>query len=313
MVRRLMSSKSPAQSQVIWFKRILIATDFSDASRNALLYATALAQYYRARLYIVHVVSSIGYKLAGPGAEVLAVEYAARDLKELWGKLGNDQSSRVELSLIVREGEVSAQLVNLIQEEHVDLIVVGTHGRTGVSKVAFGSVAEDVFRKASCPVLTVGPNSASDWPQRELGAEKAILFATDFGDLSLAALPYAASIANLAGAKLVLLHVAESAPHSEPTSIFGNAADTTTEDALRRASVKRLGKLVPQDLRVEPELRVAFGPPADAILNEAASTAAGVIALGLHHKSLFPPGRLPSTTAYGVVIDARCPVLTVRR
>jgi nucleotide-binding universal stress UspA family protein len=298
----------------IVFKRVLIATDFSDASRNALLCATAIAHYYGAKLYIAHVVSSIGYELAGPGAEVLAVEYAARDLKELWGKLGDThESSRLELSLIVRKGEVSAQLENLIQEEHIDLIVVGTRGRTGVSKVAFGSVAEDVFRKASCPVLTVGPSSASDWPQRELGAEKAILFATDFGDLSLAALPYAASIANRAGAKLVLLHVAESAPHAEPTSIFGNAADTATEDALRRASVKRLRKLVPQDLRAEPELRVAFGPPADAILNEAASTAAGLIALGLHHKSLFPPGRLPSTTAYGVVIDARCPVLTVRR
>lgn len=308
-----MSVEVAARTKPIQFKQVLIATDFSDASRKALLYAMAIARYRCARLYVVHVVSSIGYKLAGPGAEVLAAERAPRDLNELWRRFGGDnQNSRLEPVLIVREGEVSTQLEDLIEEEHVDLAVVGTHGRTGLSKVAMGSVAEDIFRKVTCPVLTVGPRSASDWPERGLGAERAILFATDLGDASLKALPYAVSVANRSRSKLILLHVAKFLNESKPTLIFGKTRDAA-EQAQREASLRRLQELKPNDLRIEPELRVTFSLPVDGILSEAARTGAGLIVLGLHHKSLLvPAGHLPSTTAYGVVIGAQCPVLTVR-
>src|SRR5437016_9935940 len=127
--------------------------------------------------------------MVGPDAEVAAAEVAARDLKQLWGKLGAaDESRGIELALIVRRGDVCEELEELVEKELIDLVVVGTRGRTGVSKVMLGSVAEEIFRKVSCPVLTVGPNSAWDWPQREVGAEKVILFATDFGDAALKAL-----------------------------------------------------------------------------------------------------------------------------
>jgi nucleotide-binding universal stress UspA family protein len=308
-----MALPSFVPSEAFQVRRVLISTDFSQASRNALLYAIAIARHYGARLYIVNVVSSIGYRLAGPGAEVLAAEQAVRDLKELWSKFsGSNQDSRLDLTLIVREGEVSAQLEGLIQQEHVDLAVVGTHGRAGFPKMAMGSVAEDVFRKVSCPVLTVGPHSASDWPERELGAEKAILFATDFGDPSLRALPYAVSVANHSGSKLILLHVAKFATENEPALISGDTRGVD-EQAQRDASLRRLQELKPNGLRIEPELRVTFGLPVDGILAEAARTGAGLIVLGLQHKSLPKLlEHLRSTTTYGVVTGAHCPVLTVR-
>ena len=301
------------QGKDIRFKRILIATDFSDASRNALRYAAAIARHHGARLYIVHVVSSVGYRMVGADVEVKAAELAARDLRELWSKLGGaDESRRVELALFVRIGDVCHQLEELIQKELIDLVVVGTRGRTGVSKVMLGSVAEDIFRKVSCPVLTVGPNSAWDWPQREVGAEKVILFATDFGDAAFKALPYAVSIANRSRSKLILLHVATPILQADTTPIFGQPLDRIEEE-IRTASQQRLAELIPEDPQLESELRVKRGLPVDAILGEASRSAAGLIVLGLHRKSLLvPSGHLPSTTIYGVVVAAKCPVLTVR-
>ena len=305
------SPQDPSKS--IRFGRILIATDFSDASRNALRYAAAIARHHGARLYIVHVISSVGYKMAGPDAEVEAAELAARELKELWGKLGGaDESRQVELSLIVRRGNVYEELEELIQKELIDLVVVGTHGRTGVSKLMLGSVAEDIFRKVSCPVLTVGPNSAWDWPQREVGAEKVILFATDFGDAAFKALPFAVSIANRSRSKLILLHVDSPIIQTGPTPIFGETLDRV-EEQIRISSQQQLAKLMSGDAPVEYELRVKCGLPVDVILGEASGSAAGVVVLGLHRKSLLvPSGHLPSTTVYGVVLAAKCPVLTVR-
>jgi nucleotide-binding universal stress UspA family protein len=294
-------------SQTTQFNRILMPTDFSAASRNALPYAAAIAGFNGARLYIVHVISSVGQTMV-PGAEVKAT--VARDLKGLLNNLDDaGESLPVEVALIVRQGDIAAELDELIREERIDLIVVGTHGRSGFSKLTLGSVAENVFRKASCPVLTVGPHSPADWPARALGAEKAILLATDFGNASRAALPYAASIANRSRSKLVVLHVNRPLPESPVTSIFG---DEPIAEELRYAAVQQLQALLSRGLGIEPELRVTFGLPVDGILNEASYNSAGVIVLGLHRRSLLvPAGRLPST-AYRVVIQSRCPVLTVR-
>jgi nucleotide-binding universal stress UspA family protein len=306
-------SSPQVPSKDIQFKRALIATDFSDASRNALRYAAAIARHHGARLYIVHVVSSVGYRMVGPDAEVAAAELAARELKELWSKLGGaDESNRVELSLIVRRGDICRQLEELIQMELIDLVVIGTRGRTGISKVLLGSVAEEIFRKVSCPVLTVGPNSTWDWPQREVGAEKVILFATDFGDAAFKALPYAKSIAKRSRSRLILLHVDKPIVQADPTPIFGQSLERI-DGEIRAASQHRLAELMPEDSPVESELTVKRGLPVDVILDEASKSGAGLIVLGLHRKSLLiRSGHLPSTTVYGVVIAAECPVLTVR-
>jgi nucleotide-binding universal stress UspA family protein len=308
-----MKSNSVVQSYRVQVRRILIATDFSDASLNALRYAAAIARNHGARLYLVHVVSSVGYRMVGADAEVHAAELAVRELKELWSRLcGSDQFSAAEPALIVCRGEVCHELDHLVQQERIDLVVVGTRGRTGLSKVMLGSVAEDIFRKASCPVLTVGPSSDWDWPQREVGAEKAILFATDFGDASLKALPYAVSIAHRSRSKLFVLHVTKLVTQTDQMNMSGHALEVVAQ-GLRESSMKRLKELIPDDLKVDHEIRVTSGLPVDGILREAASSAAGLIVLGLHRKSLFvPSGHLPSTTAYEVVLRAQCPVLTVR-
>lgn len=307
------SAAHMTRTSKIQFKRILIATDFSEASRNALRYAVAIARHHEARLHIVHVVSSVGYKMVGPDAEVRAAELAARELKELWDKLeGKDHTSGIELTLAVRQGDTSSELEDVIKKEGIDLAVLGTRGRIGLSKLMLGSVAEEIFRRVSCPVLTAGPESAWDWPQREAGAEKTILYATDFGGASLKALPYAVSIANRSGSKLILLHVIKFVGAEGQAPIVGNTLNTMEED-MRRSSVQRLKQLVVEDLKREPEIRVTFSLPVDGILSAAAGIEAGLIVLGLNRKTrLLPSGHLPSTIAYNVVVAAQCPVLTVR-
>lgn len=308
-----MSQREGGHTREIQFKRVLIATDFSDASRNALRYAAAIARNHEARLHVVHVVSSVGYRMVGPDAEIHAAELAARELKELWNKLGGaNQSSKFELALIVRQGEICAQIEDVVEKEHVDLVVVGTHGRTGLSKVMMGSVAEEIFRKARCPVLTVGPASSWSWPQNEVGAEKVILFSSNLGDASMNALPYAVTIANRSKSKLIMLHVARLVAPADPMSIFGHTLDAVQEE-IRQRCMQQLRSQMPDNLNVESELRVTFGLPADGVLAEARSTGAGLIVLGVERKSLFAAtGHSPSSTAYEVVTEAECPVLSVR-
>jgi hypothetical protein len=91
----------------------------------------------------------------------------------------------------VCDGDVCVALEEVIGQEHIDLVVVGTHSRMGLSKFIFGSVAERILRRVSTPVLTVGPKAAPDGEPQRREASRPLLFATDFSEASLRILPYA--------------------------------------------------------------------------------------------------------------------------
>ena len=134
--------------------KILFPTDFSPASEDALRWATALARDSGATLSIVHVEEP---PMAYGGGEM----YIALDDEETKGQLrrmlGNvvplDHNVRFEHKLLV--GDPATAIVDAAAQENADLIVMGTHGRTGLSRLLMGSVAEAVVRRAKCPVLTV--------------------------------------------------------------------------------------------------------------------------------------------------------------
>lgn len=128
----------------------------------------------------------------------------------------------------------------------IDLIVLGTHGRTGWGKVLLGSVAESIFRKAPCPVVTVGPHCSAD-PKRSVEFHQ-IVFATNFSPESLVAAPYAVSLAQENQAKLTLLHVVE-----DPKSGLGNP------DQLVPPELAMLCRVIPKEARLwcGPEFLVA--------------------------------------------------------
>ena len=133
---------------------ILHATDFSEGSRNAFAVAYALARDYRAKLLLCTVRETT---LVAFGEYGMVPPPPGEDVAELHAKLRSVVPERgtVAIEYHVTEGEPAVQIVDLAKENQVDLIVVGTHGRGGLERMLMGSVAEQILRKAPCPVLVV--------------------------------------------------------------------------------------------------------------------------------------------------------------
>lgn len=145
---------------MIDLKHILVPTDFSKHSQNALKYAAALADKFGAELHLLHVVQNLALMIPDmvnvvppilPSGEQMtsAVRVALdRVIRE-------NQLERFKVHAEVREGTPFYEIIQLAKDKKVDLIVMGTHGHSGLAHVLMGSVTDKVVRKAPCPVLTV--------------------------------------------------------------------------------------------------------------------------------------------------------------
>lgn len=216
--------------------------------------------------------------------------------------------------IVVRQGEIWNELQTVMRERSIDMVVVGTHGRGGLKKLVLGSVAEQIFRQACCRVLTVGPGSPAEAQLEATGALRPLLFATDFTEASLQALPHAISFANDRRTRLVVLHVLSPVPHVESNRWY-TAGDVVHLQAEEQARVRRhLEKLVEQaPLVLEPEFVVESGEPAEGILRVAETHHAEAIVMGLRRRTHVDSlAHLPWSNAYQVVCNAVCPVLTIR-
>ncbi len=143
---------------MIKLERILVPTDFSGYSKQAIAYACELAKRFAAELHLLHVVQFpiVAAPYTGAVAQAgLRPEVSARKELEDLQASALDQIARVER--MVRAGAPFVEIVRHAKEKEIDLIVMGTHGRTGLAHMLIGSVAEKVVRKAPCPVLTVRP------------------------------------------------------------------------------------------------------------------------------------------------------------
>ncbi len=290
----------------IALKNILFATDFSVCSNAALPYALSVARRYGATLHAAHVMpTKAELILLAPEDWPTTAEDEDKRIQPYLDQL-EKQLQAIPHSVLTPRGNVAKTIVQIIEEHEIDLLVLGTHGRAGVGKLFIGSVAEEVFRRAACPVLSIGPN-VSRKPDGEIQFRR-ILFATDFSEDSLAALPYAVSLAEEDEAQLALLHVVE-----QP------AAGIVDLEEAKASLLRRLKELVP--LEAEPwchaecllEFSEQFAPPANRILEIARDQAADLIVLGVRpvHGPLGLATHLASTTAH-ILTKASCPVLTVR-
>jgi len=145
---------------MIDLRRILVPTDFSKHSENALAYATAFAEKFDAELYLLHVVQDLALFVpeavtAAPVAAPPVEQLSAAVREALDRVIDNHQLRRFTVHAEVREGSPFYEIVRFAKEQEIDLVIMGTHGRTGLIHVLLGSVAEKVVRKAPCPVLTV--------------------------------------------------------------------------------------------------------------------------------------------------------------
>lgn len=277
---------------------ILFPTDFSLQSNLALSYAISIAGKYGSKIFAAHVVDHplpiITSQLDNPQTPPTQAEQEAEVgltiLESRWPGIPHE--------VLFREGDIWSELSEIIKTKRIDLIVIGTHGRTGNKKLLMGSVAEGIYRQALCPVLTIGP-AVSGEPDSIVDLCQ-ILFPTDFSAESLAALPYAISLARENKAHLYLLHVATSLPVPEQNLNLKN----------------ELRKLIPSNanLFLEPKVSVEYGAPAERILEMTEELGIDLIVLGVKRvPTHFEQSRqYRLATAYKVVSQATCPVVTVR-
>jgi nucleotide-binding universal stress UspA family protein len=190
----------------------------------------------------------------------------------------------------------------MIRDNRIDLIVVGTHGRRGLEKLLLGSVAEEVFRLAPCPALTVGPKTL---PMRSRDVELShILYPVAFVPDPSAAAAYAVSLAEEYHARLTFMKVFE-----------GTVPAPELKDGVEEPVRHWMDDHVPirSDLRKRTCFEPGFGPAAETILKFAADRAVDLIVMGVKRLDPIMAAHLPqSDTAYAVVRCAQCPVLTVR-
>lgn len=273
--------------------KILFATDLSTAAEKALPYAMEIARRYGATLYVVHAIAPAGYPYAPVAAWPALEEQEERFRVEARQRLEHRLEGIPHKTDFV-PGRVVSVLRNAIKEKKIDFLVIGTHGRTGVDKVMLGSVAESIFREAACPVLTVGPRANTDFHS---AAELArILYATDFSPASLAAAPYAISLARENRAQLILLNCLEEA--GEP-----------------RSMLKTLRELVPfgADLRCEPICVVEQGSHGEKIPETCEAHGAELLVLGAAiDRQQARQSHFRRSSLYKIVTQCTCPVLTVR-
>ncbi len=289
------------QSQRISIQNILFTTDFSPTAEVAIPYMLAIARWYGSKVFVAHAVRP--EPIVG-----IPMEPAPIDLNFNWQEaqskmadfLRRDPFQGMPYETVLRQGSLWDSISETIRRNDISLIVLGTHGRSGLKKLILGSVAEEIFRLAPCPVLTVGPHAARQ--QANFENWKRILFATDFSAGSLSALPYALSLAEENQARLMLVH-------------FIPLVSQQEEEASIQAARERLKGLVPPAAEpwCELQFEVRIGFPSEGILRIAEEQSADVIVMGVHAASSpRASAHLPWAIGHEVVSQASCPVLTVR-
>lgn len=285
----------------IAFNSILFATDFSSFSEAAFPYALSLAHCYDSKVIVAHAVPVESVAGMTPVPPPVDLDLEWQEAKQGMLKYADSRDFEgLRHEFLVEKGYPPAIIADLIAREGVDLVVLGTHGRKGLSKLFLGSVAEQIFRKAPCPVLTVGPGS--ELKRQQTWKLSRIILATDFSKGSFHALPYAIALAEENHAELVLLHAAPLVPWEQ-------------QSEMGRYYQKRLEEMIPSGHQpsCNIDFAVRFDLAAPAILTLASDKHADLIVMGVHHTPLPAiDSHVPWTTACEVISDAHCPVLTVR-
>jgi nucleotide-binding universal stress UspA family protein len=303
---------------MITLKRILCPIDFSESSRQALHYASVLSSWYEVPLTVVHVcvdlpvfemASSFGHTAS---TAVVLEETQLADRRAALHRFVTAEAGDHAVDVVVREGtDARAEIIAEAIACGASLIVMGTHGRSGIDHVLLGSVAERVLHKAPCPILVVPPHvaSADGAPSPVF---KQIVCAVDFSAGSMQAVNYALSLAQEADARLTLLHAIEF-PLALREVAFSTDIDIDRQHAAAEAEyLRRLRALVPAQARsyCSVTTRVNEGKPAREIERVAAAEHADLIVMGGQGRGAVDRLVFGSNT-HAVIRSAACPVLVV--
>lgn len=288
-------------------KKILFPTDFSETAKMAKAHAIALARCLGADITSLHVRTmfqddprALAKQLRnnGSGPQELRIDPAGAA-----SDFGAEPRVR---TVIVRDISPADAILNYIEREGADLVVMGTHGRTGLKHFMLGSVSEEVVRESPVPVVTVGPNTGSSTRYHR------ILVGFDYSIHSSAALLEAAQLAKVLDARLQVLFVVHQEIHpayQEYHLATTSRALPVIEEELRKA----VAEILPDEQTAPPKITAMLGTDKTAreISEFAAEANVNLIVLGTHGFSGLNRLLLGSTSEQ-VMRLAACPVLTVR-
>ena len=304
---------------MIEIRRILCPVDFSECSRRAVDHALAIARWYEASVTALHVYPMPPVAATPAGLIIfepvlLTTDQRAYLLAATRQCLATG-SVGVVTNAVLREGGAATSILEQARDMDIDLIVMGTHGRSGVDRLLIGSVTEKVLRKAACPVLTV-PHAAADAAPTSPLLYKKILCPIDFSEPSIRAMDYAFSLARETDAHLTVLHVTPRELDLPGDDSEGDAKLTVEEffDRRERWARQRLEEAVRSgvDIYCTAEAEVTRARhPWEEILRVAREHQADLIVMGIQGRSAVDRMLFGSTTQQ-VIRQAGCPVLTLR-
>jgi nucleotide-binding universal stress UspA family protein len=295
---------------MIRITHVLCPVDFSDISQHAVDHAAAIARWYQAKLTLLHVFVSLPTMDLPP----LVLDVAERErlktaMREMVARLPAD----VPVDLRVEQAEhADRAILEQLDATRADLLVLGTHGRSGFQRLFLGSVTEKVIRKATCPTLVVPPR-ASDAPPHAPVQFRRILCAIDFSESSLSALAHALNMAEETDGHLTLLHVIEMPPELRENPMSPDFDISRIHAAAEAEARRRLQDLIPAQARAycTVETAVVEGRAYRRVLQRAAEETADLIVMGVHGRMAVDILMFGSTTHH-VIRAAGCPVLVVR-
>lgn len=278
-------------------KNILVTSDGSPASFTALTRVVPIAKQFNSVVHIVHVIHPPEIDIA-PEANSEICQQVRKDAQRQLDLLETAVET-VPHRKWLREGEVSEAVEDLVRSEHIDLVAVGASGKSGLKKFFLGSVAEEIVRTATCPVLTVGPHASFESSGVPLAQ---IVYVTKLWEESHDGLQYAIRLAIHSKSRLLLLHVIE---QDEPKQ-----SDHEWLKAYRRI----LRNLLPEyagDLLVEPVLRIEVAKNSTArILQVADEIGADLIVMDVQAEEPWATHLHDKVSE--IISCASCPILTVR-
>lgn len=298
---------------MINLKRILFPTDFSECARHAFSYALDLARLFNAELHILHAIVNhtyAGYFSADQENLYKSLrknaEYLMEDLIEKYPL----DSIKVE-KLYFPALSASSMIIDYAGQSQIDLIVMGTHGRQGLSHLMLGSVAENVIRTANCPVLTVGKDADQN-KDASITSIKNILVPIDFSEHSKKSLTYAIELAKNYKATLQLLHIIDT-PIYPAFYVVDQLATTSIASNIKTRVLENLSTLLKSlgECQVNTEIHALEGRAATDIVKFASENNSDLIVIATHGLTGVERFLLGSVTEK-VVRIAKTPVFTVK-
>jgi len=265
-------------------QRVLFPTDFSEGAKRAFPQAAYLADWHDAELHILNVTGRHRHdyedaKRHFPIPDETLAEWLRRPHRSVSGANWPDLEALPTTQNQVESSEPPERIVAYAEDEDIDLIVMGTHGRRGVDRMLFGSVTEEVVRRSPCPAFTVRTDADVTPGQ----AVRRVLAPVDFSDASETAIQHAKEIAFTYGAEIDLLHVVEEPFY--PTEYGLGPASFPTQEVLDNVE-KQLGDLAREQIGYEHiMIEAQIGQPASKILNYIEENDIDLVVIATHGRS----------------------------